>query len=319
MVILQLLAIGEKVMENAKEQVVKNAFKKLWTKVKPFLPAITLVSAIIVAVIVLTYFYFACSFGFIPSDRIVDENAIKKSDWLMFWGSILAVICTLSLALVSYKQNKDLQKINDDREKKDTFFAKMRFAAEFYSQVAFESLFIKINKDKTSTISMDLIDTGKIPPAFINIEKFIIKASEEIAKRVKIKTDSVEGCLVHQTRVNIKERDIKGNNDSNVKRNMIRFTFEVDQTLKFQELYKVVYDYTELNNGSRFFNKSYINLVFVYVIENSLKVRTAVKTVMNLKASIENISVEEYPDAYRFYIEDTSVESIEYTFIGEIQ
>ena len=106
-------------MENVEKHPIKDFFKELWTKVKPFIPAIVLGAAIIAVVIILTYFYFACSFGFIPSDRIADENAIKKSDWLGFWGCVLGVLSTIVFSLLSWKQNKTLNRINDNNRKQE--------------------------------------------------------------------------------------------------------------------------------------------------------------------------------------------------------
>jgi len=311
--------MGEAVVEKDKYMSFKNVFKKLWIIIKPLLPAIALVTAIIVAVIFLTYLYFTCTKGSIPADRIIDENAIKKSDWLMFWGSVLAVICTLSLAMVSYKQNKDLKKINDDREKKDTFFAKMRFAAEFYSLIDFDTLSIWRDKNETSIVTMELTDTGKTPPSFIRIEKLVVKPTEELEKRIKVRAESLENNLIHHTKIEVKSRDKHRSNNNDIRRKTIQFKFDSEQTKKFWELFKVVYQASIYENDIHFFEEPCISLAIDYIIENAIKVQTSVKAIMTLKATIDNMYDEENPDGYRFVIFDKAIESVDYTFVGGIQ
>ncbi len=280
--------------------------------------ALVFVSLVLVAVLTYLAFILFNRHG-LPADLLVSEEALKKSDWLGFWGCLLGVISTVVFSSLSWKQNKILNNINDNREKKDTFFAKMRFAAEFYSLIDIDSFSLWMNEDSTSLITMELTDTGKTPPSFIKIEKFVVKPTEEIEKRIKVKVESIDGGLIHNRRADVESRDNHRSNNNDTRRKMIRLKFDLEQTNKFRELYKVVYQASIYNNDIHFFEEPCISLALDYIIENALKVQTSVKTILTLKATMENISVEEDPDVYRFSIFNKTIESVDYTFVGEIQ
>lgn len=303
-------------MENVENRTFKDFFKNLWTKVKPYLPAILLCAAIIAVVIIFTYFYFACSFGFIPSDGIADENAIKKSDWLMFWGSILAVFCTLSLALVSYRQNKDLQKINDDRERKDTFFAKLRFAAEFYSMIEIDAVLFSAELDQTATVTLDLVDSGKTPSTSIDLTQIIIKPSDEVEKSIGVKFEPLTGLILHHTKSEIKRRKLRGEKEDTTKRSVC-FSVDFNQFKKFQNLYGDIFELFQQNGEIRPMYEPILILSLKYVIDNNLNVKTNVSCEVKIKNTLENFSIERAPDRFVFEVIDLSIVKIQYDFVGE--
>jgi hypothetical protein len=319
MVKLQLLAIGEKVMENGKKQIVKNAFKKLWTKVKPFLPAITLVSVIIAAVIVLTYFYFACSFGFIPSDRIVDENAIKKSDWLMFWGSILAVICTLSLALVSFQQNNDLHKTNDDREKKDTFFAKMRFAAEFYSLIDFKSVIVKEGKNKLVTLTFNIKDVGKIPANTAKFSIIEIKPIESIEQTFRLASIDLHLFTLRDKNSDIRNNQHGGTSIDETPRRTISFDVDLDQYDNLKRMYAEIFELGRRDQQTDIWGNPSFRLEMIYSLENPLGVKTEVISEILLETDFTLYTPNEEKKYYKFTIKEKVDKKISYDFVREIK
>ncbi len=166
-------------MENVEKHLIKDFFKELWTKVKPFIPAIVLGAAIIAVVIILTYFYFACSFGFILSDRIADENAIKKSDWLGFWGCVLGVLSTIVFSLLSWKQNKTLNRINDNNRKQEMELSTLRYTSECYSLISLKHLCFFKSGEQRAAMSLEFDNTGRISPNKLRVTNLRLRFKEE--------------------------------------------------------------------------------------------------------------------------------------------
>lgn len=135
----------------------KNDPKRLVT-----IPEILVFILYLVALIILTYVFFVGFRKGIPSDRI--PGGLEKSDWLCFWGSIIGVFGTTLIAWLSWKQNKTLNHINTEQERKRSEFSELELAATFYSSIFIERI----------TISEDLIQifmqsTGKVPPTVVHI------------------------------------------------------------------------------------------------------------------------------------------------------
>lgn len=312
-IVLQLLTIGDKVMENAEKHPIKEFFKKFWTKVKPFLPAIALGAAIILVVILLTYMYFVCSFGFIPSDRIIDENAIKKSDWLMFWGSLLAVFCTLSLAIVSYRQNKDLKKINDDREKKDTYFAGLRFSAEFFSQIEFENIYLKRQGVEVPALEFEIKSIGKCPPSNVDVKHFSIYR-RPLQNNFEIESkENFELYSLRKTTASVVLRKTKLAERTSIQLFSISKPIRIDEINDFMEKY----NHSEgLKSDSQ---KSSITAQIELTLTNPLEVETYFlgELTLRFKPSWFNSNHKiEQQEEIMFNVLDSSIETLVYKYIG---
>jgi len=129
----------------------------------------------------------------------------------------------------------------------------------------------------------------------------------------------MESCLIHQTKVYLKEREIRKFSNNNIRKNAIHFNFEEEQTVKLLELLKVVSEVSKDYKDYHVLEKSFVNLVMNYVIENSLKVQTTVREVLFLRNSFEIKPMDISKDDYSLYVADTSIESLEYSYIGEIR
>lgn len=198
MVVLQLLTIGENVMESVKKQPVKNFIKKHWRIIKPLLLAIAVIATIL-AVIFFTYRYFTCIEGTIPADRIVDENAIKKSDWLGFWGCVLGVLSTIVFSLLSWKQNKTLNKINDDSRAQEKMLSTLRYTFECYSQIMLTRVCFFINGDGKESVMLEFQDKGKISPSEMIFDKLDFSIRQTTDRFIKI-------CNFSNIRANVDNR-----------------------------------------------------------------------------------------------------------------
>lgn len=165
-------------MESVEKQPVKIFLKKHWRIIKPLLLTIAVIATML-AVIFFTYRYFTCIDGSIPADKIVDENAIKKSDWLGFWGCVLGVFSTIVFSLLSWKQNKTLKRINDNNQAKEYELSEMRYKSECYSLIALKHLCFFKNGDNKESISLGFDDTGKISPDNLFVFKLCVRFRED--------------------------------------------------------------------------------------------------------------------------------------------
>lgn len=78
------------------------------TQLKIMICAILIVT-LFIAIIISTYYWFTTSKGLIPIGQ-----DLKKSDWLVFWGSYLGFLGTTILGGISFWQNIRLHKVNKD-------------------------------------------------------------------------------------------------------------------------------------------------------------------------------------------------------------
>lgn len=305
-------------MERDKKTLKSDAPKKLWALVKPWLSVIMIVVAVIVAVIILTYIYFTCTKGSIPADRIIDENAIKKSDWLIFWGSVLAVVCTLSLALVSFKQNKDLNKINDDREKKDTFFAKLRFAAEFYSLIEFTLVKIK-EESKNLTLTFNIKDAGKVPPNKIRFSKIELKPIDMIDQVLKPMAIQIQPFLILDVEADIKSTPVIANGSDEIPWRSICLVIDVFQYENLKRMYAEIFELGRKNQQIDFWGKPAFKLVLSYTLGNPLDVKTNVVSEFLLGTDFSMYSPNDKKNFYKFTIKEKLDVKITYDFTREIK
>ena len=298
----------------------RNNFKDTLLNVAKFFGMILLSLTLILLTIYLTYRFFTCTTAKDPilADKIASSGALQKSDWLAFWGSILAVFCTLSLALVSYSQNKVLRKTNFDREKKDTYFAKLRFAAEFYSLIEFESLFIRFSLNKTVHISMKLLDVGKIPPTTIDITQFIVKPKDENYVGMKFKLNPIMGRLLHQKKVEIKNSKDQESKEYKNRERTIDFQLDYEEFKEFINLYNNVIEHSKSHGEILRTNEPLLILSMKYTLDNPLEVQTKVVSNLILKNTFGGFSNEDEPIAYEFKIMDAAASKIKYDFTGEM-
>ena len=306
-------------MERDKKTRNSDAPKKLWALVNPWLSVIAIVVTVIVAVIILTYLYFTCTKGSIPADRIIDENAIKKSDWLIFWGSVLAVVCTFSLALVSYKQNKDLNKINDDREKKDTYFAKLRFAAEFYSLIDFKSVIVKEGKDKLVNLTFDIKDVGKIPANIAKFSIIEIKPIESIEQTFRLASIDLLLFTLRDKNSEIRNNQHGGTSIDETPRRTISFDIDLDQYANLKRMYAEIFELGRRDQQTDIWGNPTFRLEMIYSLENPLGVKTDVISVILLETDFTLYSPNEEKKYYKFTIKEKVDKKISYDFIREIK
>lgn len=144
-----------------------------------------LVSLVLVAV--LTYFAFTLfNSNGLPSDLFVSEYALKKSDWLGFWGCVLGVISTVVFSSLSWKQNKTLNMINDKSKAQEMMLSTLRYTFECYSQVTLTRVCFFINGGGKESVLLEFQDKGKISPSELIFDKLVFSINQGGAQVLEI-------------------------------------------------------------------------------------------------------------------------------------
>ena len=161
-------------MESVEKQPVKIFLKRHWRIIKPLLLTIAVIATML-AVIFFTYRYFTCVEGSIPADRIVDDNAIKKSDWLGFWGCVLGVLSTIIFSLLSWKQNNTLESINNENRKREIKLSTMSYISKCYSKLSLGRVAFCLDGANTEAVMFEFQDQGEISPHELVLENLEVQ------------------------------------------------------------------------------------------------------------------------------------------------
>jgi len=294
--------------------------KKLGTDPKFLDGSSVLIFGGLVLVAVLTYVAFTLfnRNGF-PSDFFVSEQALKKSDWLGFWGCLLGVISTVVFSALSWKQNKTLNNINNDREKNDTFFAKLKFAAEFYSLIDFKSVIVKEGNNKLVTLTFDVKDVGKIPANTAKFSTIEIKPIESIEQTFRLASIDLHLFTLRDKNSDIRNNQHGGTSIDETPRRTISFDVDLDQYENLKRMYAEIFELGRRDQQTDIWGNPSFRLEMIYSLENPLGVKTEVISVILLETDFTLYTPNEEKKYYKFTIKEKVDRKISYDFVREIK